>query len=58
MNKEWISTDFELDEADNALAVSPNQIIDNGGYVFSWLLNKKVVVFAHYSVKVRAMAMN
>ncbi|RZA07432.1 MAG: GNAT family N-acetyltransferase [Moraxellaceae bacterium] len=43
LNEEWISTYFELEEADFALAKHPNQIIENGGYVFSMLIGGSVV---------------
>ena len=43
LNEEWIASYFELEDADHALAANPGQIIDNGGYIFSLLLEDKVV---------------
>jgi putative acetyltransferase len=43
LNEEWISTYFELEEVDFALARNPYKVIENGGYIFSLLLNGSVV---------------
>lgn len=43
LNEEWISTHFELEETDFALAKNPYQIIENGGYIFSLLIGSSVV---------------
>lgn len=43
LNEEWISTHFELEEVDHALAANPSQVIDNGGYIFSIISDKKVI---------------
>jgi putative acetyltransferase len=43
LNEEWISTYFELEEVDFALAKNPYKVIENGGYVFSLLISGSVV---------------
>jgi N-acetylglutamate synthase-like GNAT family acetyltransferase len=43
LNEEWITTYFELEEADRALAANPYQIIENGGYIFSLVSDDKVL---------------
>lgn len=43
LNEEWISTYFELEDVDHALAENPHQIIENGGYIFSLITEDKVV---------------
>lgn len=43
LNEAWISYYFELEEADRSLARNPAQIIENGGYVFSLLVEGQVV---------------
>ena len=43
LNEEWISTYFELEDADRALAENPYQIIEKGGYIFSLVSEGKVV---------------
>jgi len=43
LNEEWISTYFELEDVDHALAGNPGQIIDDGGYIFSLMVNDEVV---------------
>ncbi len=35
LNEEWISTYFEIEEVDKALAANPAKIIDEEGYIFS-----------------------
>ena len=41
LNEEWIITHFEIEEADRKLAENPGKIIDDGGYIFSLVLNEK-----------------
>ena len=43
LNEEWISTYFEIEAADRALAACPEKIILNGGYIFSLLVDNDVV---------------
>jgi len=43
LNEEWISSNFTLEEADHALAENPGKVIDDGGYIFSLLLDNQVV---------------
>lgn len=43
LNEEWITTHFKIEEADRTLAGDPGKIIDDGGYIFSLVLNKEVV---------------
>jgi len=43
LNEEWIITHFEIEEADRKLAENPGKIIDDGGYIFTLVLNEKVV---------------
>jgi len=43
LNEEWITAHFEIEEADRKLAVNPGKIIDDGGYIFSLILNKEIV---------------
>lgn len=43
LNEEWISTYFELEDADRDLAANPYQIIENGGYVFSLVSEGRVL---------------
>lgn len=43
LNEEWISTHFELEEVDFALAENPYSVIDNGGFIFSLLIHGSVV---------------
>ena len=43
LNEEWISNYFELENVDRALASNPFQIIENGGYIFSLVLEGKVI---------------
>lgn len=43
LNEEWISSYFELEEVDHALASNPYQIVENGGYIFSLLSDSKVL---------------
>jgi N-acetylglutamate synthase-like GNAT family acetyltransferase len=38
LNEEWISTYFELEEVDFQLAANPYKVIENGGFVFSVLV--------------------
>lgn len=43
LNEEWILKYFELEDADFALAANPNQIINDGGYILSFVSENKVV---------------
>ncbi len=43
LNEEWISQYFSIEEADVALANNPSKIIEDGGYIFSLVLERKVV---------------
>ena len=43
LNEEWISTYFELEEVDFALAKNPYKIVENGGFIFSLLVDESVV---------------
>lgn len=43
LNEEWISTYFEIEDVDRALAANPGRVIDNGGYIFSLLVDDAVV---------------
>lgn len=43
LNEEWISTHFEIEEADKNLAKNPGKIIDDGGYIFSLIVNEEIV---------------
>ncbi|ROR94887.1 N-acetylglutamate synthase-like GNAT family acetyltransferase [Sinobacterium caligoides] len=42
LNEEWITTYFELEAADHALAENPFKIIEDGGYIFSLASNDRV----------------
>jgi|SRR5690554_239037 len=35
LNEQWISTYFEVEDVDRALAANPYQVVENGGYIFS-----------------------
>lgn len=43
LNEEWISTYFQLEDADRNLAANPYQIIEDGGYIFSLVSEGRVV---------------
>ena len=43
LNEEWISSYFMLEAVDHSLAENPGKVIDNGGYIFSLLLDNQVV---------------
>jgi len=43
LNEEWISTYFELEDVDHALAANPSQIMEKGGYIFSLVSQGKVL---------------
>lgn len=43
LNEEWISTYFEIEDVDRSLAANPFRVIENGGYVFSLLVDDAVV---------------
>jgi putative acetyltransferase len=43
LNEEWISIYFELEEVDFALAKNPYKVIEDGGFIFSLLVNGSVI---------------
>ncbi len=43
LNEEWISTYFEIEDIDRKLAANPTKIIDDGGYIFSLVVDSKVI---------------
>ena len=43
LNEEWISTYFAIEDTDLALAANPAQVIDDGGYIFSLVVDDAVV---------------
>ena len=43
LNEEWISTYFEIEDSDRDLAANPHKVINDGGYIFSLILEKEVV---------------
>lgn len=43
LNEAWITRFFQLEEADRALAENPARVMDNGGYIFSFLAEGRVV---------------
>lgn len=43
LNEEWISTYFEIEDADRALAENPYRIIEAGGYIFSLVSGREVL---------------
>lgn len=43
LNEEWISTYFEIEEVDRALAENPFQIVENGGFIFSLVSSGEVL---------------
>jgi len=43
LNEEWILKYFTLEETDKKLASNPSKIIDDHGYIFSLIQNKKVL---------------
>lgn len=43
LNEEWISTFFEIEDRDRALARSPEKILDDGGHTFSLRVGGYVV---------------
>jgi N-acetylglutamate synthase-like GNAT family acetyltransferase len=43
LNKEWIQKYFEIEQIDIELAENPYQIIEEGGYIFSIIEDKKVI---------------
>ena len=52
LNEEWISHYFELEEPDRELARNPGKVIEDGGYIFSLLVDGEVVgtcALFHYS---------
>tara|TARA_R110001599_G_scaffold80029_2_gene216519 strand:+ start:2057 stop:2512 length:456 start_codon:yes stop_codon:yes gene_type:complete len=43
LNEEWISSYFEIEEADKVLAANPYKIIEKGGYIFTAISKGKAV---------------
>ena len=43
LNEEWISSYFEIEEADILLSANPHKIIEKGGYIFTALSKGKAV---------------
>jgi len=43
LNEEWISYYFQIEDVDRKLAKNPKKIIDNGGYIFSIVIDCKVI---------------
>jgi len=43
LNEEWITTYFQIEDIDKKLAANPKKIIDDGGYIFSLVVDKKVI---------------
>ena len=43
LNEEWISTYFEHEDADRALAANPYKVIEDGGYIFSLIAEGKTM---------------
>jgi len=43
LNEEWITEYFTIEPADKKLAENPTKIIDDGGYIFSLQVEKKIV---------------
>lgn len=43
LNEEWISTYFEIEEADRELARDPYKIAESGGYIFSLVSDNEVL---------------
>jgi ribosomal protein S18 acetylase RimI-like enzyme len=42
LNEAWISHYFKLEDADRALAARPSKVIDEGGYIFTLLVDEQV----------------
>lgn len=51
LNEMWIKTYFSIEENDRALARNPRQVIDNGGYIFTGVVDNKVVATSALFVK-------
>ena len=43
LNEEWITAYFEIEDIDRKLAANPQKVIDDGGYIFSLVLENKVI---------------
>ena len=43
LNELWITEHFQLEENDQKLAENPESVIDSGGFIFTGVLNNKVV---------------
>jgi putative acetyltransferase len=43
LNEEWISSYFEIKEMDRKLASNPQKIINDGGYIFSMVVDNQVI---------------
>ncbi len=42
LNEQWISSYFQIEEADRALAANPAKVIEQGGYIFSLIVENEV----------------
>lgn len=43
LNEEWISSYFEIEAVDRELAANPSKVIEDGGFIFSLLVDGSVV---------------
>ncbi len=43
LNEKWISNYFEIEDIDRELASNPQKIIENGGYIFTLVLDNHVI---------------
>ena len=43
LNETWIAAHFSLEDIDRELAARPEQVLDDGGYIFSLLSDDQVV---------------
>lgn len=43
LNEEWIKRYFEIETVDKKLAANPQKVIDDGGFIFSLLIEEHVV---------------
>lgn len=51
LNEMWITEYFEIEERDRELARNPHGVIDNGGYIFTGVLEQKVIATSALFVK-------
>jgi len=43
LNEDWIARYFTIEKADRKLAARPQQVIDDGGYIFSLVVDNEVL---------------